>query len=119
MITLASFTVLPAPNTASVNQELVSMERRTTSPLPATSASPVRDESSKGKAPTQDVEISMQELNSFSLKHKNLGLSVSDPVYTRRLIALMNARKDRRLSEGIGNNLILSTGLVFQQLEGV
>ena len=65
------------------------------------------------------MEISMEELNSFSPEHDNLVLSVSDPVYTRRLTSLMNARKDKRLLEGIGNNLMLSVGLVFQQLEGV
>ena len=31
----------------------------------------------------------------------------------------MNARKDRKLLEVVGNNLILSACLVFQQLEGV
>ena len=31
----------------------------------------------------------------------------------------MNARKERKLLEGIGNNLILSADLVFQQLEGM
>ena len=31
----------------------------------------------------------------------------------------MNARRERKLLEGIGNNLILSGGLVFQQLENV
>ena len=77
------------------------------------------DESSKGKAPAQDMEISMEKLNSFSLEHDNLVLSISDPVYTKRLTALMNAGKDRRLLEGIGNNLMPSAGLVFQQLESV
>ena len=31
----------------------------------------------------------------------------------------MNTSKERKLLEGIGNNLILSVGLVFQQLEGM
>ena len=30
---------------------------------------------------------------------------------------MINARKERKLLEGIGNNLILSVSLVFQQLE--
>ena len=61
----------------------------------------------------------MEEVNSFSPEHDNLVLSVSNPVYTKRLTTLMNARKDRRLLKGIGNNLILLVGLVFRQLEGV
>ena len=58
----------------------------------------------------------MEELKSFSADHDNLVSSVYDPVCTRRLTALMNARKDMRLLEGIGNTLILSVGLglVFQ-----
>ena len=56
----------------------------------------------------------MEELNSFSPEHDNLILSVSDLVYTSRLTALMNARKDRRLLKAIGNNLMLFAGLVFQ-----
>ena len=31
----------------------------------------------------------------------------------------MNTQRERRLLEGIGNSLILSADLVFQQLEGV
>ena len=61
----------------------------------------------------------MEELQAFSPEHDNLVLSVSDPIYTRRLTSLMNAHKDRRLLEAVGNNLMLSAGLVFQQLEGM
>ena len=75
--------------------------------------------SSKGKTHVQDTELSMEELQAFSPKHENLILSVSDLVYTRKLTSLMNACKDKRLLEAVGNNLMLSAGLVFQQLEGV
>ena len=75
--------------------------------------------SSKGKAPIEDIGLSMEELQAFPPEHDNLVLTVSDPVYTRRLTGLMNTRKDRRLLEAIGNNLMLLAGLVFQQLEGV
>ena len=61
----------------------------------------------------------MEELQYFSSEHDNLVLSVSDPIYTRRLADLMNTPKDRKLLEAVGNNLMLLAGLVCQQLEGV
>ena len=90
-----------------------------TTPPPASSVLVEPGMSSKGKAHVEDIGISTEELQAFSLQHDNLVLTVSDPIYTRRLTALMNARKDRKLLEAIGNNLMLSVGLVFQQLEGV
>ena len=119
MATLTSFAVPPASTPASPNQELVNLEQRTTSPLLIAPTPHVTDRSLKGKAHAQDKGVSLEELKSFSPKHDNLVLSVSDPTYTRRLIVLMNARKERKQLEGIGNNLILSASLVFQQLEDI
>ena len=90
-----------------------------TTPLPASSVPVDAGMSSKGKAPVQDFGISTEELQAFSLQHDNLVSTVSEYGYTRRLTALITARKDRKLLEAIGNNLMLSTGLVFQKLEGV
>ena len=79
--------------------------------------SALKDTSSKDKSSVEVMGISLEELHSFSPEQNNLVLSVSDPCYTRRLSALIHARRDRRLLDGIGNSLILSVGLVFQQLE--
>ena len=110
---MTSFTVPLASTPAPPNQALVNLKQRSASPLLTALASPVTDRSSKGKAPTQDTGVSLEELKSFSLEHDNLVLYAFDPDYTRKLSALMNARKERKLLEGIGNNLILSVGLVF------
>ena len=119
MTTLTSFPVPLASTPASPNQELVNLEKRTASALLIAPTPHVTDRSSKGKTPAQDTGISSEELKSFSPEHDNLVMSVSNPAYTRKLTALINAWKERKLLEGIGNNLILSAGRVFQQLEGV
>ena len=98
---------------SSPTQEPSSPKQRITTPPPATFVPLEAEMSSKGKAPAQDIELSMEELQVLSPEHDNLVLSVSDPVYTRRLTGTMNAHKDRRLLEAIGNNLMLSAGLVF------
>ena len=84
-----------------------------TTPLPASSVLVDARMSSKGKAHVQDFGISTEELQAFSLQHDNLVSTVSESGYTRRLTALITARKDRKLLEAIGNNLMLSIGLVF------
>ena len=99
--------------------EASSPKEMITTPLPASSVPVDAGMSSKGKAHVQDIGISTEELQAFSLQHDNLVSTVSESSYTRRLTALMSARKDRKMLEAIGNHLMLSTGLVFQQLEGV
>ena len=90
-----------------------------TTPVLASSVPVDAGMSSKGKAPVQDFGISTEELQAFSLQHDNLVSTVSESGYTRRLTALMTAHNNRKILEAIGNHLMLSTGLVFQQLEGV
>ena len=99
---------------ASPTQEIVVSKPKTTNP-----SATIPPSSSNDKTLVQETKVSLEELSSFSPKHDNLVLNISDPIYIRRLMALMNAQRERRLLDGIGNILILSTGLVFQQLDGV
>ena len=114
-ITAATEVISPCSPTL----EAGSPKEMITTPVLASSVPVDAGMSSKGKAPVQDFGISTEELQAFSLQHDNLVSTVSESGYTRRLTALMNARKDRKMLEAIGNHLMLSTGLVFQQLEGV
>ena len=118
-IILDSFTAPRASLPASPIQEMTaSGQVAATAPSSAPNP-PAKDSSDKGKSPIQDSGVSPEELESFPTEHENLVLSVSDPSYTRRLIAFMNARMEKRLLEGIVNALFLYVGMVFQQLEDV
>ena len=118
-IILVLFTVSHASPPASPIQEtLVTSQVTATFPSNAPNP-PVKDSSDKSKSPVQDSGVSLEEIESFSVEHENLVLSVSDPSYTRRLTTFMNARKEKRLLARIGNALFLSAGMVFQQLEDV
>ena len=86
---------------------------------PSTSNPSAKDSSGKGKSHVQGSGVGPEDLESFAAKHQGMVQSVSDPSYTRSLIAFKETRKVKKLLEGIRNALFLSAGMVFQQLEDV
>lgn len=84
-----------------------------------TSNPPTKGSSDKGKTQVQESGVGSEDPESFAAKYLSIVQSVADPSYTRNLTAFMNARKDKKLLEGVRNALFLLAGMVFQELESL